>query len=132
MFYTTRISEMIHFYEFNFYFYPFSISTVSSLSLFFKQTNRKQSNPRPKFEKFETNHKYEKKNKSNEYFLKNCKFSINGEEGERERERKIPNDPTTKREPHVLRAGVSDTGKYSLSSLIRNSRSVNRLSPMIT
>lgn len=73
-----------------------------------------------------------KKNKSNEYFLKNCKFSINGEEGEREREKKIPNDPTTKREPHVLRAGVSDTGKYSLSSLIRNSRSVNRLSPMIT
>lgn len=50
----------------------------------------------------------------------------------REREKKIPNDPTTKREPHMLRAGVSDTGKYSLSSLIRNSRSVNRLSPMIT
>lgn len=35
-------------------------------------------------------------------------------------------------EPHVLRAAVSDTGKYSLSSLIRNARSVNRLSPMIT
>lgn len=28
-----------------------------------------------------------KKNKSNEYFLKNCKFSINGEEEEKERER---------------------------------------------
>lgn len=85
---------MIHFYEFNFYSYPLSISIAffPSFFFFYKQiANNPILVPNSKNLKIKTNRisKKKKKNRSNEYFfdvgaLKNCKFSIKiGEERER-------------------------------------------------